>query len=570
MIAAIYARKSTEQNGVNDEEKSVTRQIAHAKAYAAKKGWAVAEAYIYADDGISGAEFTKRPGFLRLMNALKPQAPFQVLIMSEESRLGREAIETAYALKQFITGGVQVWFYLEDRQRTLESPTDKLLLSVTAFADELEREKARQRTYDAMVRKAQALHVTGGRVFGYDNIDVPSGTPDASGHLKRAHVIRQVNEPEAEIVRRIFTLCAAGKGFTSIAKTLNAEGALSPRPNPGRLKGWVPSSVREIVHRPLYRGEVVWNQSKKRDAWGRKCQRPRPKSEWLRLPAPELRIVAEKLWEAAHDRLAATRATYLRTTQGKLWGRPASGIEAKYLLTGLAQCGCCGGTLHVRSRKVGNRRAYYYGCSSYHLRGTTVCTNNVNLPKEAADQAVLTALEDDLLRPEVVEGAIRRATELWAARGGALEAQRVALRGELQQVEGELANLAAAIANGGQLTSLLVGLKEREERRTQLQEQLNTLEAAGQSVPITLGEVDGKLRGYLDNWRALLCKHAAQARQIVRKLVDGRLVFTPKNDAGVPYYEFRGQGNLGRLLEGAALLPKAMVSPAGFEPAFSA
>jgi DNA invertase Pin-like site-specific DNA recombinase len=40
MIAAIYARKSTEQNGVGDEEKSVTRQIEHAKAYATKKGWA--------------------------------------------------------------------------------------------------------------------------------------------------------------------------------------------------------------------------------------------------------------------------------------------------------------------------------------------------------------------------------------------------------------------------------------------------------------------------------------------------------------------------------------------------
>ena len=41
MIAAIYARKSTEQNGVSDEEKSVTRQIDHAKAYAARKGWTV-------------------------------------------------------------------------------------------------------------------------------------------------------------------------------------------------------------------------------------------------------------------------------------------------------------------------------------------------------------------------------------------------------------------------------------------------------------------------------------------------------------------------------------------------
>ena len=85
--------------------KSVTRQTEHAKAYAAKKGWAVAEDYVYVDDGISGAEFVKRPGFLRLINALKPKPPFQVLIMSEESRLGREQIETAYALKQIITAG---------------------------------------------------------------------------------------------------------------------------------------------------------------------------------------------------------------------------------------------------------------------------------------------------------------------------------------------------------------------------------------------------------------------------------------------------------------------------------
>ena len=99
MIAAIYARKSTEQNGVADEQKSVARQIDHARQYAAKKGWIVADEHVYVDDGISGAEFANRPGFLRLMNALKPRAAFQVLVMSEESRLGREAIETAYALE---------------------------------------------------------------------------------------------------------------------------------------------------------------------------------------------------------------------------------------------------------------------------------------------------------------------------------------------------------------------------------------------------------------------------------------------------------------------------------------
>jgi DNA invertase Pin-like site-specific DNA recombinase len=72
MIAAVYARKSTDQNGIGDEEKSVTRQIEHAKAYAAQKGWAVHDDCVYVDDGVSGAEFVKRPGFLRLMNALNP------------------------------------------------------------------------------------------------------------------------------------------------------------------------------------------------------------------------------------------------------------------------------------------------------------------------------------------------------------------------------------------------------------------------------------------------------------------------------------------------------------------
>ena len=56
MIAAIYARKNTEQTGVNEDQNSVTRQIEQARAYAEKKGWTVAEEHIYSDDGISGAE----------------------------------------------------------------------------------------------------------------------------------------------------------------------------------------------------------------------------------------------------------------------------------------------------------------------------------------------------------------------------------------------------------------------------------------------------------------------------------------------------------------------------------
>ena len=183
MIAAIYARESTEQSGVAEDARSVARQVEHTRACAVRKAWTLAEGHVYVDDGVSGAEFKQRPGLIRLLAALEPRPPFQVLIMSEESRLGREAIEVAYALKQIVQAGARVFFYLEDRERTLDSPTDKIMLSLTTFADELEREKARQRTYDALARKARAGHVTGGQCFGYRN--VPNSSRKGRPMLRR-------------------------------------------------------------------------------------------------------------------------------------------------------------------------------------------------------------------------------------------------------------------------------------------------------------------------------------------------------------------------------------------------
>jgi len=240
IVAAIYARKSTDQVGVSDENRSVARQVEHAKAYAARKGWAVAETHVYSDDGISGAEFVKRPGFLRLMNALKPRPPFQVLIMSEESRLGREQIETAYALKQIMDAGARVFFYLEDRERTLDNALDKVMLSLANFAAEMEREKARQRTHDAMLRKAKAQQVAGGKVYGYDNKDVFSPLPGPDGASQRLHVIRVINEAQAEVVRRIFELYASGLGIVKVAKLLNAERV----PSRAGMAGRRPRSAR--------------------------------------------------------------------------------------------------------------------------------------------------------------------------------------------------------------------------------------------------------------------------------------------------------------------------------------
>jgi site-specific DNA recombinase len=164
-----------------------------------------------------------------------------------------------------------------------------------------------------------------------------------------------------------------GRRGQGIARLLNEEGAPAPRPQRRRPQGWVSSSVHEILYRELYRGVIVWNQTQKRNQLGQQQQKPRPTSDHLRVDAPELRVVPEPAWTAAHARLDESRALYLRSTKGQLWGRPPSGIDAKYLLSGLGECGRCGGTLEVRGRAHGRRRVQFYMCSTHRRRGASIC-----------------------------------------------------------------------------------------------------------------------------------------------------------------------------------------------------
>jgi DNA invertase Pin-like site-specific DNA recombinase len=556
LIAAIYARKSTAQAGVAEDQKSVARQVEQAHAFAASKGWAVNPAHVYTDDGVSGAEFANRPGFLRLMNALKPRPAFQVLIMSEESRLGREAIATAYALKQIVQAGVRLFFYLENRERTLDSPTDKIMLSLTAFADELEREKARQRTADAMVRKARAGHVTGGRLFGYDNAPVL----DAGG--QRSHVERHVNEREAAVIRRIFELCAAGHGVRAIAKQLNATGEPAPRAQQGRPVAWSPSSVWEALRRSTYRGEVVWNQTRKRDTWGRKNQQPRETDEWIRRDRPDLRIVPEELWQAAHARLSGAREDYVRRNGGRAWGRPTNGTESKYLLTGLAQCGWCNGGIFVHSRQHGGQRAYFYGCSTFYHRGKAVCRNGRALPMSRVDAAVLSAFQEDLLDPEVVERTFVKVRSRLSDVPAASAGRATVLQGELAKLKTELDHLTAALAQGADLPSVLTAVREREHRRGLVAAELAAVPNEMSGLLAHVDVVLPELRRRMSDWRALLSEETPQARQMLRTLLNskGRLVFTPGEDQAS--CRFSARGDMADLFAGL-LDSQALASPAG-------
>ena len=71
MIAAIYARKSTDDSDRSAEARSTARQIESGTAYAMAKGWTVDQRHVFVDENTSGAEWKHRPGFNVLLVAIE-------------------------------------------------------------------------------------------------------------------------------------------------------------------------------------------------------------------------------------------------------------------------------------------------------------------------------------------------------------------------------------------------------------------------------------------------------------------------------------------------------------------
>ncbi len=542
MIAAVYARKSTKQDR-DAEDKSVTTQIENARVHAEQHGWTVADAYIYFDDETSGAETTKLAGRQRLLDAVENGPPFEVLLMRDPSRFSREDGDEAFALLKAIRrAGIRIRFYSD----STDFEYGNLASNIVGFMrSEIAAEYRRQIasvTAETLRRKARAGHVVGGRVFGYDIVVVNS------------HKERRVNNIEAAVVVRACELYAGGLGYASIAAILNAEGAPAPRTWKDPASKWSAGTVRELVSRPLYRGEIVYGATKKRNVEGKVDPTNRPASEWIRIPAADLRILSPELSDAVAARLAAMHARSLHAANGTLLGRPA-GESSPYVLVGLLRCGTCGGSMEVLSSKSGAHRTFFYRCYRSRRQGATACANKVPLRMTDADEAVIDAVEETLMNPTVVERALALAeAEILEEQTGR---ERDAFAARLAATDTEVARLTSAIKRGGDLDPLLDALRDTEARRADLRQRMAAIDAVPRSRKLDVDAVRTKLRSYVADYRKLLRGYVPQTQQILRRLVVGKLTFTPKLNGD---YEFSGRGTVRPLLAGVV---RKLASPAG-------
>jgi site-specific DNA recombinase len=251
----------------------------------------------------------------------------------------------------------------------------------------------------------------------------------------------------------------------------------------------------------------------------------------------------------------------LASTKGERWGKPRTGLDSPYLLSGMGLCALCGASMMVRASS--HARQCYYVCANYHHRGATICGNGARLPMALADDEILTKMSGYILDREIVEGAIMDAVQELRPSREAVETTRRHLLAEIRRLDDEQARYVSAIAIAGQIEALAQALKTNEQQRTRLRQDLAGLDRLSEMTTFDLKRIARDLRKRVEDWRGLLTRQKLLARQTLSQLLDGRILWTPRKDTGI--YEYRGRVKFDQLLSGI-VDPLGGIAVRGFEP----
>ena len=169
-----------------------------------------------------------------------------------------------------------------------------------------------------------------------------------------------VDEEAAEVVKRIFDLCIAGKGPMQIAKMLTADKVLTVKAHYAKQNGrtmpdnpyrWSVESIRGILERPEYTGCTVNFKTHSKSHKLKKRLQNAPENQRIFLNTQPA-IIEEQVFERVQELRANKR-------------RPAKQAERQGLFSGLLYCADCGSKLHFATGKNMTPEQDCYRCSKY-------------------------------------------------------------------------------------------------------------------------------------------------------------------------------------------------------------
>jgi len=238
---AIYARVSTERQA---ERGTIGSQLATLRDQVSAAGHQLISEFI--DDGHSGARLD-RPGLDALRDAAEAGLFNAVWCLSPD-RLARAYAYQVLVLDELARFGVAVRF-TDAPDFAADDPQAVLLTQVQGVIAEYEKAKIAERYRRGKLFRARAGEITTWKApYGYRRVARSGAVP--------AHL--EIYEPEAEVVRRIFTDRAAGTTIREICRTLNTDRV----PSPTGKATWGYSTLSRLLHNEAYVGRVYFNRTK--------------------------------------------------------------------------------------------------------------------------------------------------------------------------------------------------------------------------------------------------------------------------------------------------------------------
>lgn len=340
-ITALYARLSQE-DALDGESNSIANQKKILLKYATDNHFSNPTFFI--DDGVSGVTFD-RPGWNEMIR-LAEAGKVQTVIVKDMSRMGRDYLKVGYYTESFFVERDIRYIAINDGVDSDKGDND-----FTPFRNLFNDFYARDTS-----KKIRAVMRAKGNAGEHLCTNPPYGYMKDPADKKKWIV----DEGAAEIVKRIFDLCIAGKGPMQIAKLLTAERVLTVKahyaqragkPLPEKPYHWDPKSVAGILERPEYTGCTVNFKTYSKSHKLKKRLHNVPENQRI-FPNTQPAIIDEQVF---------VRVQELRENKR----RPAKQAERQGLFSGLLYCADCGSKLHFATGKNMTPQQDCYRCSRY-------------------------------------------------------------------------------------------------------------------------------------------------------------------------------------------------------------
>ncbi len=340
-ITALYARLSQE-DALDGESNSIANQKKILLKYAMDNGFPNPTFFI--DDGVSGVTFD-RPGWNEMIG-LSEAGKVKAVIVKDMSRMGRDYLKVGYYTESFFAERDIRYIAINDGVDSDKGEND-----FTPFRNLFNDFYARDTS-----KKIRAVMRSKGNAGEHLCTNPPYGYRKDPADKKKWIV----DEEAAEVVKRIFDLCIAGKGPMQIAKMLTADKVLTVKAHYAKQNGrtmpdnpyrWSVESIRGILERPEYTGCTVNFKTYSKSHKLKKRLQNAPENQRIFLNTQPA-IIEEQVFERVQELRANKR-------------RPAKQAERQGLFSGLLYCADCGSKLHFATGKNMTPEQDCYRCSKY-------------------------------------------------------------------------------------------------------------------------------------------------------------------------------------------------------------